>query len=142
MREALTRLGRTPDDELHYVLLVNRGLVRFQRGQLDEAASDYREAIALKKDPFLAHAELAHVCQKRDDSEGAIEQFTRAIAVKPDWAPLYRGRAEVRQRRADSSPEDRAAALADLEMAIRLEKPDNTVLAAGPYQSGQAVLSG
>ena len=128
-REALTRLGSTPDDDLHYVLLVNRGLIRFQRGRLDEAASDYREAIALKKDPFLAHAELAHVCQKRDDSEGAIEQFTRAIAVKPDWSPLYRGRAEVRQRRADSSPEDRAAALADLEMAIRLEKPDNTVLA-------------
>ena len=94
-QQALERLESTPDDELHYVLLVNRGLIRFQRGRLDQAAADYQEAIRLKKDPFLAHAELAHVYQKQDKPTEAIEQFTRAIALKPDWPPLYRGRAEV-----------------------------------------------
>jgi tetratricopeptide (TPR) repeat protein/tRNA A-37 threonylcarbamoyl transferase component Bud32 len=135
--EALERLGRTPDDELRYVLLVNRGLTRFQRGQLDQATADYRTAIGLKKDPFLAHAELAHVDQKQDRPAEAIEEFTRAIAVKPDWAPLYRGRAEVRQARADSTPADRRAALADLEMAISHEQPDNPVLAQDHTNRGK-----
>ena len=103
LREAMERLRRTPDDELRYVLLVNRGLIRFQRGRLDEAAADYQEAIRSKKDPFLAHAELAHVYQKRDKPAEAVEQLTRAIALKPDWSPLYRGRAEVLAR-GDASP--------------------------------------
>src|SRR5205807_1070425 len=87
--ETALRLRPAPDDELHYVLLVNRGLIRFQRGHLDEAAADYREAIRFKKDPFLAHAELAHVALKQNKPDEAIEQFTRAIALKLDWAPLY-----------------------------------------------------
>ena len=128
LREAMERLRRTPDDELQYVLLVNRGLIRFQRGRLDEAAADYQEAIRSKKDPFLAHAELAHVYQKRDKPAQAVEQLTRAIALKPDWSPLYRGRAEVLAR-GDASPQDRRAALSDLKMAILHEQPDNPVLA-------------
>ncbi len=126
--DALLRLQKTPDTDLHYVLLVNRGLVRFQRGRLDPAAADYRAAVALKKDPYLAYAELAHVYEKQDKPDLAIEQFTRAIAVKPDWAPLYRGRAEVVLRRSDSTGEQRRAALDDLKKAIACEKPDNSVV--------------
>jgi len=126
--DALARLRKTPDNDLPYVLLINRGLVRFQRGRLDQAAADYREAVGLKKDPYLAYAELAHVYQKQDRPDLAIEQFTRAIAVKPDWAPLYRGRADVVQPRADSTPQERQAALDDLKKAIFYEKPDNPVV--------------
>jgi tetratricopeptide (TPR) repeat protein len=129
LHAALERLGRAPDDDLHYVLLVNRGLIRFQRGELDQAAADYRAAIRLKKDPFLAHAELAHVYQRQNKPDEAIEELSRAIALKPDWAPLYRGRAEVLQARNDATPAQRQAALSDLEMAIRHEAPGNTILA-------------
>ncbi len=129
LRDAMERLRRTPDNELQYVLLVNRGLIRFQRGRLDEAAADYQEAIRLKADPFLAHAEMAHVYQERHRPDEAIGQLTRAIALKPDWSPLYRGRAEILQARGEASPEDRKAALSDLKMAILHEQPDNPVLA-------------
>ena len=50
----MERLKVTPDDDLQYVLLVNRGLIRFQRGRLDQAAADYQEAIRVKKDPYPA----------------------------------------------------------------------------------------
>jgi tetratricopeptide (TPR) repeat protein/tRNA A-37 threonylcarbamoyl transferase component Bud32 len=125
---ALKRLKSTPDDELHYVLLINRGYFSVQRGRLDQAAADYQEAIRLRtKDP-LAYADLARVYQKQDKPDLAIEQFTRAIAVKPDWSPLYRGRADVLAGRADSTPEQRKAALSDLGLAILHEKPDDPVL--------------
>ena len=44
-------------------------------------------------------------------------------------APLYRGRADVDLARKDPTPAQRAQALGDLDQAIRLEKPDNPVLA-------------
>jgi serine/threonine protein kinase/Tfp pilus assembly protein PilF len=136
-QSALERLHRSPDDELHYALLVNRGLIRFQRGQIDQAAADYQQAIRLKKDPFRAHAELAHLDQTQDKPAEAIEQFSRAIALKPDWAPLYRGRAEVLQARGDVTPADRAAALSDLKMAILHEQPDNPILAQDHTNRGR-----
>jgi tetratricopeptide (TPR) repeat protein len=128
-QDALERLKKTPDDDLHYVLLINRGLIRFERRRLDQAAADYQEAVGLNKAPFLAHAELAHVYQQQDKTAQALEQFTRAIALKPDWSPLYRGRAEVVRVRADATPQERRAALDDLKMAILHEKPDNPVVA-------------
>jgi tetratricopeptide (TPR) repeat protein len=136
-REALARLGSKPDEQLHSIVLYNRGLVRFQRGRLDEAAADYRQVIELKKDLYLAYAALAHVAKKQGDFAGAIDQFTRAIAVKPDSAPLYRGRADARLASGDPSPQDRAAALADLELAIRHEQPDNPVLALDHTNRGK-----
>ena len=120
------------------MLLVNRGLVRFQRGRLDQAAADYQEAIRLKKDPFLAHAELAMVYQKQGKTDQAIEQFTRAIALKPDWSPLYRGRAKVLQARGDIDASRCARRpWSDLKMAIRHEKPDNPVLALDHTNRGK-----
>src|SRR5262249_55819504 len=57
LHQAMERLRQTPDDELQYVILINRGLLRFQRGQLDRATADYQVALRLIKDAFLAHAE-------------------------------------------------------------------------------------
>jgi eukaryotic-like serine/threonine-protein kinase len=141
LRVALERLERTPDADLHYVLLVNRGLIRYQRDRLDQAAADYQEAIRFKKDPFLAYAELAHVYHKRGKTADAIEQFTRAIAVKPDFPPLYRGRAELEQVQSDANPAQRANAVADLKMAILHEKPDNQVLAQDHTNLGRLLYA-
>jgi tetratricopeptide (TPR) repeat protein len=111
------------------MLFVNRGLIRFQRGgRLDQAAADYQAAMRLKKDPFLAYAEMAHVYEQQNKHEEAMEQFTKAIAANPGWPPLYRGRAKVVVGRADSTRADREQALADLAMAIKLEKPGSDVL--------------
>ena len=140
-QEALARLERTPDDELRYVLLVNRGLIRVQRGRLDQAAADYQEAIRLKKDPYLAHAELAQVYQKQGKPAEAIEQFTRAIALKPDWSPLYRGRAEVLPARADVDPARRAGGPVRSRDGDPPREARQSGPGPGPHQSRQAALS-
>jgi serine/threonine protein kinase/tetratricopeptide (TPR) repeat protein len=120
---AMDLLKNAPDVDLQFMFLMNRGLVRLERGCFDEAASDYRDAIRLQKDPALAHAGLAYVYQKQNKPAEAIDQFTQAIGVKPDWPPLYRGRAEVRLARTEATRADRDAALSDLAMAIKHEGP-------------------
>jgi len=140
-QEALVRLERTPDDELHYQLLVNRGRFRFERGRLDQAAADYQEAIRLKKDVYLAHADLAQVYQKQAKPTEALEQFTRAIALKPDFAAVYRGRAELLGKLGFSTPAERDAILSDLEMAILHEQDDNPVLAQDHTNRGKLLYN-
>jgi eukaryotic-like serine/threonine-protein kinase len=139
LHEALERLRSTPDPDadLQYILLVNRGLVRFERDRLDQAAADYHEAVGLKRDPFLAHAELAHVYEKQGKPDLAIEQFTRAIALKPKWSPLYRGRAAVLEASGADDASRRAMALADLDAAIVHEKSDDPVLALDHTNRGK-----
>jgi len=136
-QEAMGRLVSNPDDELHYELLVNRAYFRVQRGSLDQAVGDYQEAIRLKEDVYLAHADLALVYQKQKKTAEAIKQLTRAIALKPDSAPLYRGRAGLLADLADSTPAQREAARSDLEMAIRHEQDDNSVLAQDHTNRGK-----
>ena len=133
-------LKRTPDNDLLYILFVNRGVVRFQRDQLDEAAADYLAAIRTKKDPN-AHANLAFVYDKQGKIDEAIAEFGEAIALEPDSAPLYRGRAELLQDRPDATSADRQAAQADLKLAIRYEDKDNQRPRPRPHQSRQALLS-
>ena len=105
------------------MLLVNRGLIRFQRGRLDQAAADYQEAIRLKKDPFLAHAELAHVYQKQGKTAEAIEQFSRAIARETGLSPALSRAGRARCKLASTRPPRSAAARSDLKMAILHEDP-------------------
>ena len=142
-KRALEKLTIAPDRELTYILLVNRGLVRFQRDQLKQAAADYQEAIQLDKNRFEAYAELAHVYEKEHKIEQAVEQFTRAIALKPEWSPLYRGRAKVLAAGADKDPARRAAALADLDRSIMYQqKTSDPVLALDHTNRGLLLLAG
>jgi tetratricopeptide (TPR) repeat protein len=136
-QQALNRLGSTPDNDLQYVLLINRGLVRFERDHLDQAAADFEQAIRVKDGPFLAHSSLARVFEKQGKTDLAVDQFTRAIALKPDWAPLYRGRAAILAAGAEHDAGRRAAALADLEASIRHEKADDRVLALDHTNRGK-----
>jgi tetratricopeptide (TPR) repeat protein len=126
---ALKLLEQRPNGELRYALLVNRGVLRFLRRDLDQAAGSLLEAIRLNGRQFPAYAALAEVFQKQGKSDEAVEQFSRAIERRPDWAPLYRGRADVDRARRNASPAQRARALSDLDQAIRLETPGNPVLA-------------
>jgi tetratricopeptide (TPR) repeat protein len=135
-RNALEKLKRTPDNDLMYVLLVNRGLIRYQRGRLDEAAADYQTAFRIKDDPN-AHANLAFVYRDQGKTDDAVAQFGLAIGLKPEWAALYRGRAQLMQDRPDSTPEHRAKSLADLKLAIEKEKDDKSVLAIDHTNRGK-----
>jgi tetratricopeptide (TPR) repeat protein len=111
--------------------------MRFQRGRLGEAVADLEEAIRINGRHYLAFASLAQVLQQQHRWNEAVERFTRAIELKPRWAPLYRGRADVELERDDPSPAHRAAALTDLEDAIRYENPDNPLVASDHIRRGE-----
>ena len=127
--KALELLERKPVAELRYVLLVNRGLLRWQRRDLDRAVTDLREAIRFDPRLYQAHAGLAQVLRQQGKPDEAVEQFTQAIALRPDLAALYRGRAEVYRGHEDLTPDQSEAALRDLDEAVRRESPANPVLA-------------
>ena len=127
--KALGLLDRKPVAELRYVLLVNRGLLRWQRRDLDWAVADLQEAIRLDARLYQAHAGLAEVFRQQGKPDGAVEQFTQAIALRPDLAALYRSRAEVYRGHEDLTPARIEAALRDLAEAVRRESPANPVLA-------------
>jgi eukaryotic-like serine/threonine-protein kinase len=135
-RTAEDLLAKTPNAELHYVLLVNRGLLRLERRDWDGAVGDLEAAIRLDGRHYLAYATLAEVYQRRRKPDEAIAQFGRAIAVRPDLAALYRGRADVDLKRKDPTAEQRARALRDLDQAIRLETPGKPVLARDQTSRG------
>ena len=131
-RQALELLDHKPNDELRWVALVDRAVMRFQRGRLGDSVADLEQAIRLNDRQYIPFASLAQVLQRQKKWDEAVERFTQAIRLKPAngfLRPLYRARAAVEQERDDQTPEHRAAALRDLEDAIRYEKPENRVLA-------------
>ena len=115
-----------PSDDLRYVLLTNRGLMGIQSNRLDDAVVDLEAAIRLKPSLYPAHATLAQVYQRQGRLDAAAASFERAIACHPEpivTAGLYRSRALLHAYRSDITPDQRKAAIRDLEEAIRHE-PD------------------
>ena len=136
-RRAGELLEDKPNDEQRYALFVNRGLLGLERRDFQNAAADLEAAIRLDGPRLEAYAALALVYQKQDKPDAAAEQYSRAIALRPESAALYRDRALVVLERKDQTSEQRAGALRDLEQAIRLEKPDNPVLAQDHTNRGR-----
>ena len=115
-------------------LLVNRGVLgssgaSWRRRPTCRRRSDSRPPSRLRR-PWRT------VCRKQGQSDEAVEQFGRpssagrtgrhCTAVGPTWFS-----------RKDSTQAQRAQALADLDRAIRLEKPDNPVLARDHTNRGR-----
>ena len=121
--KALELLKQRPNDELQYALLVNRGLLWIERREWNKAVADLEAAIRLNGAGWQALEVLAQVDDRQGKPDQAIEQFTRAITLRPDLAPLYRARAAVDLRRKEQTSSQRERALRDLAMAIRLEPP-------------------
>ncbi len=94
-----------PDPSDLYALLVNRGALRLRRHRLDDAVSDFTQAISLKPDQIAAYITLGQAYRRQGRVEEAIEQFTRGIELKPEMAGLYRSRALARLDRGRPSPE-------------------------------------
>jgi eukaryotic-like serine/threonine-protein kinase len=147
--KAITLLGDKPENrELHYALLVNRGIIRLERPELTAAIADFQAAIRLNNGRFEAFSSLSQAYDRQGRTEDALEQIARAIALKPKWAPLYRARADcclglknlspdlsdlsVRHLQLaihNLSPQRRAAALVSLEQAIEHESPADQIIA-------------
>jgi eukaryotic-like serine/threonine-protein kinase len=136
-REALRR---DPAGRFRYALLANRGLTRLQGQRWEDAAADLREAIALNPRQYSAHVTLAQVYRMQHKLDLALEQLGLAIALKPDLAALRRTRALWNLERPNPAPAVRAAALRDLEDAIRRGSPGSPELARDHAKRGYVLL--
>lgn len=139
-----TVLNRHPSDDLRYVVLVNRGGLYLRAGRLEDAITELESAIRLNSDAYQAHATLGQLFQQLDRLDEASAALGRAIARAPD-APtrlaLRRGRARLFASRRHLPPDHRAAAIADLDEAIRLD-PENGEPKASDHAERARLLFG
>lgn len=80
------------DERAAFVILANRGLIAYRRGQLDEGASRYREAAEgfkkLGEKVNEAHAQIYHARESRHANEAGHEKLLHA--AKQAWSKLDR----------------------------------------------------
>jgi tetratricopeptide (TPR) repeat protein len=99
--EAIATLQRglemEPRAEAHYTL----GVIYWQQGDLDRAASALGAAVAAAPQYADAHHTLGAVRAARRDWAGAAESLRRALALRPDLAGAHDTLARVLQRSGD-----------------------------------------
>jgi tetratricopeptide (TPR) repeat protein len=140
-----TALGLHPSDDYRYVIQVNRGGMRLQADRLDESRADLEEAIRFRPTAPEAYMTLAQWHQRQGRLDEASEAFARAIerAADPETrVRLHRGRAVLHVGRREATPAQRAAALRDLDEAIRLEPTDRGPRADDHVQRARLLFSG
>jgi tetratricopeptide (TPR) repeat protein len=128
------------DEGLGYVLLMNRGVMRFQRGSFPEATADFERAIALDKGRYNAYASLAQVLRKLGRKTEAVERLDQAIALEPRLAGLYRGRALARLDGPAPTRGETETSLRDLETSARLEPAGSRAAADDHARRGRLLL--
>ncbi len=104
--------------ENNYLAHKALGGALLKKGQIDEAISQYQEAILLIPGYAEAHYNLGNALGRQGQIDEAISQFQEAIRLKPDYAEAYNnlGIALGRQGQIDE-------AIRQFREAIRL-KPD------------------
>ncbi len=131
-------LGR--DDDFHYALLMNRGAMRFQQRRYSDAVADFEAATALDRGHYNAYASLAQALRQLGRRDEALEQLRKAIALEPEKAALYRGRALTRLERDDRTPSEVDMVIHDLEESARLEPPGSRAAADDHARRGRLLL--
>ena len=112
--EALLRLKA--DDYISYNYL---GIALAKKGQINEAISQFREAIRLKPDYADAHYNLGNAFFTKSQTDEAISEYREAIRLRPDYSQVHNNLGAVLggQGRTDE-------AISQFREAIRLN-PDN-----------------
>jgi tetratricopeptide (TPR) repeat protein len=110
----------------------NLGNVLLNKGQTDQAISQYQEAIRLKPDFDDAHNDLGLALFNKGQTDEAISQYHEAIRLKPDFVFAHNnlGLALLNKGQTDQ-------AISQYQQAIRL-KPD---FARAHYNLGNALLN-
>ena len=96
-----------------------KGLAHSDRGQQEEAVTDYGKATKLRPDDAYAWNNRGVALAKLDRHEEAIANFDRAIILQPDFAHAWKNRGNAR-----ASLDRHEQALADFDRAIKL-RPDD-----------------
>jgi eukaryotic-like serine/threonine-protein kinase len=136
-------LGLNPNDDVRYVVFLTRGILHFDRGELDAAAENFRAAKALKPVQYNAFLNLAQV----DLAKGRFDQAQETVGAAIDRrAPrqavasyyLERGRKLLSAARYRESIAacDAAGELGD-DDSVPQEIRARALLALGRYQQAE-----
>jgi tetratricopeptide (TPR) repeat protein len=99
----------------------NRGIARYDKGDVEGALKDYNEALRLKPDFAFAFNNRGLARRAKGDMEGALKDYNEALRLKPDYADAFYNRGNARYAKGDVE-----GALKDYNEALRL-KPDYAV---------------
>jgi tetratricopeptide (TPR) repeat protein/tRNA A-37 threonylcarbamoyl transferase component Bud32 len=125
---------RPLDEQAHYNLLVNRGVLRLREKKWAGAVADFQDAIRRQPERLSALVDLAEAYQEQQKWNDAAAALDRAIGLQRDFAPLYRARARVAQKCGDLE-----AALRDMEKAIALQPAGSRDAAEDQIERGQVL---
>jgi len=78
-----------------YKEALRAGHVAVVRGRLEEAASSYRDAVAIAPDRAVPHGALGSVHLRLGEPEAALAAYDAALAIAPDDDPATLGRAQA-----------------------------------------------
>src|SRR5881394_1013040 len=98
--------------------LVNRGIEKAKKGDLDGAIADFDRAAELNPKDDAPYYNRAQARQLKNDKAGAIADYTKAIELGSTNPAAYNNRGNAR-----AENKDRDGAIADYTRAIEL-KPD------------------
>ena len=131
------------------------GYIHQQAGRLDDAAAAYERVLAAVPNDFESWNNLGNVRSAQEDTEGAVTALRRAVALRPDAAPIqlnlakalakaahYPERAEAARAAAALAPND-ADTLTELGLAeasiddlAAAERAFRAAIAADPLHRG------
>jgi tetratricopeptide (TPR) repeat protein len=94
----------------------DRGIAHFDKGQWDDAISDYTEAIRLDKNHGEAYNNRAWTQLKAGRASLALEDANAAVRLLPNRAYVWDTRGQVNEKLGN-----RAAAIRDLRKALELD---------------------
>jgi tetratricopeptide (TPR) repeat protein len=107
-----------PPDEQSIEDLVNRGIQKAKKGDLDGAIANFDRAIELNPKDDAPYYNRAQAKRLKKDAAGAIADYTRAIELGSQNPAAYNNRGNAR-----AENNDRDGAMTDYTRAIEL-KPD------------------
>lgn len=109
----------------------NRGLARYQKGDLEGAIADLDQAIRIRPTLAVAYLNRAAVQRANGDPAAAMKDLDRAVALKKDFFEALSNRGSLRHDLGDPQ-----GALADLNRALEL----NDRVAEPFYQRGYVYI--
>jgi tetratricopeptide (TPR) repeat protein len=94
----------------------NRGVTRYDKGDLEGALQDYDEVIRLTPNYAIAFNNRGSARYDKGDLDGALKDYNEALRLKPDHAKAFYNRSLVRKAKGDPS-----GAQQDYDQAIHLD---------------------